>query len=412
VSNGNRRLKAPPTCSGDRTNNPTWEMIKNVFGGLSLVIFILASVAVGGCDYSPPGVVTVIEGEKFPRCTTTADCGAGEVCTSQNLCLIPGEYGADGVDGQDGADGAPGADGVDGQDGADGAPGADGVDGQDGADGAPGADGQDGQSFKPCPTEHTCGGHETCSSNGVCVPKPATTPPVECESGIQQSRACGLNDRGIQYRSCVSGNWTAWGQCYDSDTCLDNHSQSEMCTLPWGATGWRNRTCHLGSWLPWGECFDPQAECTTDHDCDDGDDGTQDTCVQGECVYTTIPTPPVCRTLHVATGWIFQGAVGPLTTEGWPEGEWVSCPDFPGADPETDVRCRSLTVCEGESAMFNVQSVPAQQRAWAIEGSWSGTNWCGSPNVDSSMFVGTTPAGAGCSVVCTAEGYLNWLCQF
>jgi hypothetical protein len=161
----------------------------------------------------------------------------------------------------------------------------------------------------------------------------------------------------------------------------------------------------------YGVCNIPPPECSVDADCDDDNAGTQDACVQGECVHTPIPGP-TCTTLRVKAGWIFQGTVGFPTTGGWPAGEWVSCPDFPGADPETDVRCRTLTVCEGETALFNVQSVPAQARAWAIQGTWNGANWCGSPDVDSSMFVGTTPAGAGCSVVCTAEGYLNWLCQF
>jgi len=44
---------------------------------------------------------------------------------------------------------------------------------------------------------------------------------LACTPGVDEQRACGLNGRGSELRTCPAGTWGVWGACEDPDTCAD-----------------------------------------------------------------------------------------------------------------------------------------------------------------------------------------------
>ncbi len=323
-----------------------------------------------------------------------------------------------------GADGQPGTNGTDGVDGEDGEDGTDGVDGTNGTDSivklvneSAGANctyggvkilvGRDLNDNGTLDTNEIEDWEYVC--NGA-----STVVTTECAVNTNQNRSCGLNNRGTQTRVCGSaGTWGNWGTCNDNDVCIDGHTNTIECGA--GHVGnYPERHCISGQWVAQGTCNN-NAQCTsgaTQHQaCGLNNNGIQvRTCsaVGQWGAWGTCNVTPACHTFTVKSAWQFQGVVGEPGTGGWPIGEWVSCPD----GPEDEI-CQTLTVCDGEAALFNVQSVPAQNPEWAISGQWSGTNWCTSPSVLESMFVGGAPSSRPeCHTVCAPNGNLNWLCQF
>jgi hypothetical protein len=367
-----------------------------------------------------------IDGKGLTPCATSADCGAGEVCSpSAHVCTVPGADGQDGEDGQDGTtcdfvdngDGTAtfnctddtsftvenGKDGVDGQDGQNGTDGKDGADGQDGQDGTDGKDGQDGKGLTPCATSADCATGEVCSMSAhVC-----TVPGADGEDG-QDGTTCDFVDNGDCTFTVVCSTGVEFvvnnADCTVPECASDAECDDENgATLDWcDGTG----TCH-----------------NTLVDCDDSNVCTTDTFTGSACVHTPVECAeglfcdpasgqcvseePTCRTLTVTADWQFQGVVGPIGSDTWPTGEWKSCPnDQTGSDEP----CQTLTWCGEDAVLFNVQATPAENPAWAITGQWSGTDWCGSPSVSEEMFVGNAPSDLGCEVVCGPDGYLDWLC--
>lgn len=79
----------------------------------------------------------------------------------------------------------------------------------------------------------------------------------ECAIGTTQTRSCGLNNRGTQSRSCLSGpqkgSWAStWDTCVDPDVCKDGaYVEPTTCN---GGFGWEARTCVTGQYQLSGMC--------------------------------------------------------------------------------------------------------------------------------------------------------------
>lgn len=96
----------------------------------------------------------------------------------------------------------------------------------------------------------------------------------ECAVGTTQSRSCGLNNRGTQTRSCLTGgSWNPnWNACVDPDVCKDNaYVEPTPCN---GGFGWEARTCVKGQYQLSGTCgscsgtfVDPCNENKTSQSC-------------------------------------------------------------------------------------------------------------------------------------------------
>ncbi|MCF6276309.1 MAG: thrombospondin type 3 repeat-containing protein [Candidatus Magasanikbacteria bacterium] len=148
-----------------------------------------------------------------------------------------------------------------------------------------------------------------------------------------------------------------------------------------------------------GDACDAE-ECYSDTDCEDGEYCETST---GECTANTVvpPTTTNMVTLTVSAEWEFSGIVGAPDTNsaraGWPVGVWGNL----GTTVSWDLN--------SEAFAFNVQTIPAANPAWGVGGEWDGT-WCANPTVDTSMFLGSLPEDFGCTVECSPDGYLNWLC--
>lgn len=288
-------------------------------------------------------------------------------------------------------------------------------------------------------TEYACNGANghvvTCNDNDICT-----------NEGVNANGTCTMTDIAncCHYTSTSNSDDL---ECAANEVCGDNnrckplvcpaapdacHYYSAPSNHSCGVLTTRSACCLNNSQCSGSQVCSADNQCVNVTSCDDADICTTDTrnsagtCVNsdiancchnnGECGagkvcnsnYRCELVTPTCHTFTVASGWQFQGTVGEPGVGGWPDGEWVSCVD----DPTSEV-CKTLTVCNGQNALFNVQSVPAKERAWSIKGQWNGTNWCGSPDVDESMFVGTKPSSlSACQVVCGPDGYLDWFCQF
>jgi len=75
----------------------------------------------------------------------------------------------------------------------------------------------------------------------------------ECATGTQQTRSCGLNNRGRQTRPCSGGTWRiAWDNCVDPDLCIDGTTGTPAsCNA---GAGWKALACVQGQWQPSGAC--------------------------------------------------------------------------------------------------------------------------------------------------------------
>lgn len=112
---------------------------------------------------------------------------------------------------------------------------------------------------------------------------------------------------------------------------------------------------------------------------------------------TTTPTGTL-KTLVVKTGFQFQGTMGQPDAYGWPIGAWTSMSN-------------TFTWGSNQVAAFNVQGLDHFLRPWAIQGQQDVQGgWCAQPDVDRTMFVGSTPEQMGCTIQCSRQGFLNWLC--
>lgn len=254
-------------------------------------------------------------------------------------------------------------------------------------------------------------------------------PTQQCSVGATEQVSCGLNGRGTKTRTCATtGHWGQWGTCADPDECVDGSEQSKSCGT--GNTGTQERTCSAGHWGQWGACHDATFTC------DDGDICTEDwrNTVSGVCYNTPIPGccvedgdcgdgeecnnssnrcedqgSPECFTFTVKQNWRFQASVGGAGSLGWPEAIWMSCPDGAGS-------CHTLTICEGEVALFNVQQFVNQVGSDFVVGNDNGEDRCVT-NADAhynyapaDVFVGTTPEQHGCWLVCDLNRWTNFYC--
>ena len=78
----------------------------------------------------------------------------------------------------------------------------------------------------------------------------------DCVDGQQQQRACGINRRGIQSRTCMSGAPEPWGACTDPDECIDGERELTVC----GDGGVRDRMCFDGQYSPYSPCTVPSSK--------------------------------------------------------------------------------------------------------------------------------------------------------
>lgn len=85
-----------------------------------------------------------------------------------------------------------------------------------------------------------------------------------CADGSEDTRPCGINERGMEVRFCVDGSFSEWSACADPDVCVDGQQEGEAC----GVAGTRQRVCAAGQWGDFGPCMD-MAECV------DGDRRTE-----------------------------------------------------------------------------------------------------------------------------------------
>jgi hypothetical protein len=81
---------------------------------------------------------------------------------------------------------------------------------------------------------------------------------VRCEAGAEESRRCGVNERGTQIRACEDGVFGPWSACADPDVCLDGAQEGRPCGL--NGNGVELRRCVEGAWGDYDTCNDP-AEC-------------------------------------------------------------------------------------------------------------------------------------------------------
>jgi hypothetical protein len=128
----------------------------------------------------------------------------------------------------------------------------------------------------------------------------------ECAIGAQQTRSCGLNNRGRQTRPCNTGTWRFyWDNCVDPDVCNDGASGTPVsCNA---GTGWQPRACVQGQWQASGACGacsgsykDPCLENTTVSACFAAKyDGLSCGLWYGNA------TPPRCQ-MHSTTGYCWD----------------------------------------------------------------------------------------------------------
>ncbi len=78
--------------------------------------------------------------------------------------------------------------------------------------------------------------------------------PSECDEGAGETRACGINGRGEEVRTCADGAWSAWGECADPDECPLGVRETSPCP-----EGQHERTCEDGRWSAFGPCVAPPA---------------------------------------------------------------------------------------------------------------------------------------------------------
>ena len=84
---------------------------------------------------------------------------------------------------------------------------------------------------------------------------------ADCIENTTEDQTCGLNNRGVETRTCTDGGWGPWGACNDPDVCVDDTTSSQACGL--NNRGTQSRTCTTGQWSDWGTCNDPD-ECVDD----------------------------------------------------------------------------------------------------------------------------------------------------
>lgn len=76
----------------------------------------------------------------------------------------------------------------------------------------------------------------------------------DCTRGTEQTRACGLNGRGQQTRSCINGGWpTYWTNCIDPDVCKDGADNPDTVSCS-PNPGFHTTTCVAGQWQSNDDC--------------------------------------------------------------------------------------------------------------------------------------------------------------
>ena len=124
---------------------------------------------------------------------------------------------------------------------------------------------------------------------------PDALPPVDghapaCAGAAQETRPCGLNDRGLSGRSCHAGSWGLWGNCVDPDDCSDG--ASEACA---GETAGEcdpgTRRCDAGHWLACENVIAAHPDLCDglDNDCDGRVDRAEDGSLLQEACYSGPP---------------------------------------------------------------------------------------------------------------------------
>ncbi|GEM_PF-4702092 len=367
-------------------------------GGLraALILAIVAGVAFVAAGCGDEGRISVVQG---PPCTTDADCPSESFCffsadggEELGTCMVPGPQGEQGPAGPEGPSGPQGPAGEEGPEGPAGPQGPQGPEGKQGPAGSAGPEGQKGEAGDPglvlCQQDSDCAQSESCNSQGVCVPViPATCTPdcagMECgDDGC--GGTCGTCPAG---ESCVGGGCEAPPACDSAADCDDGNP----CTA---------------------DACDPAVGCThTPVVCDDGDASTVDSCDPATgCVYTPVVEEPVCGSFMLRAGWQFAGVVGEAAVQSsLPVGTWMSCPDGQQS-------CQTLTGCEGEVGLLNIQ-----QFKNGVGGDWVVANAKGSAPCQSNgdaylayseeeVFIGLTPSEAGCYGFCDGGGYTNYYC--
>ncbi len=72
----------------------------------------------------------------------------------------------------------------------------------------------------------------------------------DCTPQDEQSRPCGLNNRGMSIRTCLADStWSDWVACVDPDACVIGAQQIEPCP-----GGEHRRDCVDGHWGAYGAC--------------------------------------------------------------------------------------------------------------------------------------------------------------
>ena len=75
---------------------------------------------------------------------------------------------------------------------------------------------------------------------------------ADCIENTTEDQTCGLNNRGVETRTCTDGGRGPWGACNDPDVCVDDTTSSQACGL--NNRGAQSRTCTAGQWPAWGTC--------------------------------------------------------------------------------------------------------------------------------------------------------------
>lgn len=234
-----------------------------------------------------------------------------------------------------------------------------------------------------------------CQNGGTCV-NAFDGFVCECLPGFTGG-ACQTNIDDCEPNPCQNG-----GVCTDG---VDSYT----CECPDGYTGVDCEVdvdeCDPNPCQNGGVCTDG----VNDYSCDCTDTG-----FTGVDCETPVEKP--CHQFVIKTGWQFQGVVGPdANGDNFPDGDWVSCPD--GEDA-----CQTLTWCQGELALFNVQqndNMPGPD--WVVANA-QGNNPCTSDadavvqytlGGEGGIFVGVTPAdNMPCGVICDLNGYTNFICSY
>lgn len=384
---------------------------------IALIITALVAIA---CGTDP--VSTTATESTFDSCATTSDCSGAESCNSQGVCVLGGQDGAMGNSGTNGTNGKDGKDGV------------------------------NGASFKSCPTDWTCADGESCSSQGICVPKTVAivvAPDNECQADAQCTN-------GPAY--CENGNiYYSQGQCASAGTCYQEKLMLQACTYGCtdgtGCNSAPNPACTVGAGCDDGnpnttfdrynaactcvgtatsapacDDFNPCTQGTTfvnglcaggtpnpGIQCDDGNGlTTNDVCGNDGVCRGTLPVPaPHTFTLRVKPGFQFIGLVGyPDANNGWPIGEWTEL----GSE---------VTWEAGKVFGFNVVTThEGPQQDWVGHGNVDGQgNLCSgaAPQTEiipqgfnpkwtlNEVFDGTKPADLGGTFGCSPGGWVDWL---